>query len=123
MTQEQIDQTVGHVEQTMTATARHDAASNSWPAPTVEFFTLTTFGFVLLTLSLCTVLLWKRESDPLQILRLFGIIVIICMSALLLFVGYDEGQLTPIVGLFGAIAGYLLGKDNSSSGGKPAGSG
>ena len=33
------------------------------------------------------------------------------VSALLLVVGYSNEQLTPIVGLFGAIAGYLLGKD------------
>lgn len=34
------------------------------------------------------------------------------MSSLLLVVGYSNDQLTPIVGLFGAIAGYLLGKDS-----------
>ncbi len=32
-------------------------------------------------------------------------------SALLLGMGYSNKQLTPNVRLFGAIAGYLLGKD------------
>jgi len=43
-------------------------------------------------------------------LRAFGILSIICVSAVLLVVGYNNEQLTPSVGLFGAIAGYLLGK-------------
>jgi hypothetical protein len=30
-------------------------------------------------------------------------------------VGYSNEQLTPIIGLFGAVAGYLLGKDPGRS--------
>ncbi|MEP7311820.1 MAG: hypothetical protein ABI859_04515 [Pseudomonadota bacterium] len=44
-------------------------------------------------------------------LRVFGVVIIVSLSALLLIVGFSNDQLTPIVGLFGAIAGYLLGKD------------
>ena len=58
-------------------------------------------------------LLWKKGASGAHILRVFGIITILGFSALLLFVGYSNTQLTPIVGLFGAIAGYLLGKDSN----------
>ena len=36
------------------------------------------------------------------------------MSSILLVTGYNKDQLTPIVGLFGAISGYLLGKESES---------
>lgn len=89
------------------------AGGHTWSPDMVQFLTIATFAFLSLTLILCTVLLWRRNATGQQILRVFGIITIIGLSALLLFVGYSNEQLTPIVGLFGAIAGYLLGKDAS----------
>ena len=61
------------------------------------------------------VLLWRSGAPPHQVLRVFGVITILGFSALLLVVGYNNEQLTPIVGLFGAIAGYLLGKDSKTN--------
>jgi len=40
------------------------------------------------------------------------VVIIVGLSALLLVAGFSNDQLTPIVGLFGAIAGYLLGKES-----------
>ena len=45
-----------------------------------------------------------------------GVLAILAFSALLLVVGYSNEQLTPIIGLFGAIAGYLLGKETKGGG-------
>jgi hypothetical protein len=42
---------------------------------------------------------------------MFGLTMILCLSAFLMVTGYGQAKLTPIIGLFGAIAGYLLGKD------------
>jgi hypothetical protein len=42
------------------------------------------------------------------VIRALGIISIL---GLLLIVGYSNERLTPIIGLFGAIAGYLVGRD------------
>ena len=89
------------------------AHSGTWTPEMVKFLTLSTFAFMSLTLILCTALLWRKGASGANILRVFGIISIIGLSALLLFVGYSNEQLTPIVGLFGAIAGYLLGKDSA----------
>jgi hypothetical protein len=61
-------------------------------------------------------LLWRSRAQPHQVLRVFGILTIVALSALLLVVGYSNEQLTPIIGLFGAIAGYLLGKDSQTIG-------
>ena len=52
--------------------------------------------------------------SSLGILKLFGILSIIGMSSILLVTGYDKDQLTPVVGLFGAISGYLLGKESEN---------
>ena len=86
-------------------------ASQPWSPSLVKFLSSSILLFSVLALVLCTVLLWRRNSDAPEILKIFGIISIISLSALLLIVGFDNEQLTPIVGLFGAIAGYLLGKD------------
>jgi|GEM_PF-3272262 len=68
-----------------------------------------TFGALLLGVSL----LWRHKAKDAQILHVMGVITIIGVSAFLLVVGYSNEQLTPIIGLFGAIAGYLLGKESN----------
>ena len=104
------------------AQASFDAATASapwvqpWSQELVRFLATSVLGFSALALVISAALLWRAAATPPQILRVTGVISIVTFSALLLVVGYDNQQLTPIVGLFGAIAGYLLGKDSSSSG-------
>ncbi len=93
------------------------AAAQPWSQDLVMSLAVAVLLFAALALVLSTVLLWKKDAGPAHVLRIFGIITIIGLSALLLIVGYDNDQLTPIVGLFGAIAGYLLGKDTPTAGG------
>lgn len=82
-----------------------------WSPELVRFLSVSILIFTLCSLVLCAVLLWRSKAPGFHVLRVFGVITIIGVSALLLVVGYSNEQLTPIVGLFGAIAGYLLGKD------------
>lgn len=82
-----------------------------WSQELVQFLSIGVLGFTCVALILATVLLWRSDASPHHVLRVFGIVSILGFSALLLVIGYDNEQLTPIVGLFGAIAGYLLGKD------------
>lgn len=82
-----------------------------WTPDLVQFLAVGVLGFSGVALVLATALLWRSGAPPHQVLRVFGVITIIAFAALLLVVGYNNEQLTPIVGLFGAIAGYLLGKD------------
>jgi hypothetical protein len=86
-----------------------------WSEEIVKFLSLSVLIFTCIVLLLSTLLLLRSGALPRQILKVFGIILIIGFSALLLVVGYSNEQLTPIVGLFGAIAGYLLGKDSPTS--------
>jgi hypothetical protein len=82
-----------------------------WSPDLVRFLSVSVLLFTFLALLLSAVLLWRQKSPGTSVLRIFGIITIIGMSAVLLVVGYSNSQLTPIIGLFGAIAGYLLGRD------------
>ena len=86
-----------------------------WSPELVQFLAIGVLGFSCVALIMATALLWRSGAPPHQVLRVFGIITILGFSALLLVVGYNNEQLTPIVGLFGAIAGYLLGKDSKSN--------
>jgi hypothetical protein len=83
-----------------------------WSPDLVQFLAIGVLGFSCVALIMATVLLWRVSAPPQQVLRIFGVITILGFSALLLVVGYSNEQLTPIVGLFGAVAGYLLGKDS-----------
>ncbi|WP_305041546.1 hypothetical protein [Geoalkalibacter sp.] len=85
-----------------------------WSHELVSFLSISILVFSLIALIMATILLWRTSAQPSQILRVFGILTIIGFSAFLLVVGYSNEQLTPIIGLFGAIAGYLLGKDSKA---------
>jgi hypothetical protein len=89
-----------------------------WTPDLVRFLSVSILGFSVVALIMVTALLWRSERTPQEVLRIFGIMAIIGVSALLLVAGYSNDQLTPIVGLFGAIAGYLLGKDPATKKGE-----
>jgi hypothetical protein len=89
-------------------------ANQPWSPEMVKFLTISILGFTCIALLMAAVLLWRSNASGDQVLKVFGVISILVFSALLLVVGYDLNQLTPIIGLFGAIAGYLLGKDTKT---------
>lgn len=101
-----------------------------WSPSLVTNLAWLILGFTLVVVCLATFLLRKNDANGQMTLKVFGLTLIISMSALLLIVGYGKDQLTPIIGLFGAIAGYLLGKETAGpaaarpvpkeTGGKPA---
>jgi hypothetical protein len=67
------------------------------------------FGFIVLFMQFT---LLKRTGNPLpdDILRLFTVTIIIVGTLALIAVGYSAQQISPALGLFGTILGYLLGK-------------
>lgn len=88
------------------------AHAQPWSAELVIYLSTSILLVTALALVLGSVLMWKRANSSQDILRLYGVVIIVGLSALLLVTGFSNEQLTPIVGLFGAIAGYLLGKDS-----------
>jgi hypothetical protein len=69
----------------------------------------------VIVLVLATALLWRAKAEADQVVKVLGVLLVIGLSAGLLVVGYSHEQVTPIIGLFGAIVGYLLGKDTHKS--------
>jgi hypothetical protein len=57
----------------------------------------------------------KNGKDPIDILKTFGIPLIVASSALIVVTGLGMDTLTPVIGLLGTIAGYLLGQKENSN--------
>lgn len=87
-----------------------------WSPSLVIYLATSILIVTALALVLGTFLMWKKSTNGQDVLRLYGVVIIVGLSALLLVVGFSNDQLTPIVGLFGAIAGYLLGKESPKDG-------
>jgi hypothetical protein len=113
-------QTLGKAQTAVDGLSNTTNWTQPWSPGLVQFLAVSVLGFSCLVLAISAVLLWRARASGLQVLRVAGVISILAFSALLLVVGYDNQQLTPIIGLFGAIAGYLLGKDSPPSQGNEA---
>jgi hypothetical protein len=93
-------------------------------APTPGSHFLSTFegelalvivGLTVLVLLALAVLLWKKEASADDSIRAFALVLIILGTILLICAGYSNDQIAPAVGLFGTLAGYLLGRKGSQS--------
>lgn len=80
---------------------------------------LTRFEFWLSLLILCFgalvvgvqfALLRKRAFDGNDILKVFGVTLIVVGTLFLIAAGFGDKQIAPAMGLFGTLAGYLLGR-------------
>jgi hypothetical protein len=59
-------------------------------------------------------LLKQSGSKPADILRVFSLTLIIVGTIFALTSGFDSQQIAPAIGLFGTLAGYLLGRHQST---------
>jgi hypothetical protein len=84
---------------------------SAWNQELVTNLSIGVLVFAGVVLIAASVLLCRQRATAGEVMRFFGIVLIITFSTLLVIVGYSNEQLTPIIGLFGAIAGYLLGKE------------
>lgn len=55
-------------------------------------------------------ILWKRASSPDEATRAYALILILIGTMVLICAGYSNDQIAPAMGLFGTVAGYLLGR-------------
>ena len=85
-----------------------------WSATNAMTMSTVLLIFFLLVMGLATYLI-KHGQQANVILRLFGTLLIIAVSAFLVVAGYDDKQIAPVIGLLGTIAGYVLGKDSSKN--------
>ncbi len=81
---------------------------------TGEFrLTAVIFLFGLIAMGVFYMLLRHERATP-YTMRIFVIIILIFGTLLIVSSAYSTDQIAPIVGFFGTIAGYLLGKTERS---------
>lgn len=71
--------------------------------------TMVICAFGLLALVVFFALVKSNRADPFT-LRIFVVIILVFGTLLVVSSAYTTAQIAPIVGFFGTIAGYLLGK-------------
>jgi hypothetical protein len=59
-------------------------------------------------LSIWMILKYIKTSNKESLMRLVGIVIILFMAGFITITTNQQEQLTPIIGLLGAIAGYFL---------------
>jgi hypothetical protein len=75
-----------------------------------ERVTLYVLAFGLVCLLAQTALLWRARSSAEEIMRNMSVTLVVTLGICALVVGYDQQQISPIIGLFGTIIGFLLGQ-------------
>jgi hypothetical protein len=61
-------------------------------------------------------LLSRTRATATEILRIYGVTLILVGSLFLITAGFSSNQISPVSGLFGTVAGYLLGKTSNREG-------
>ena len=76
---------------------------------------LLVFSLIIFAIEAFVIRAAKRAWAPANIVRLFGLTLIVLVAALLVVAGYGNDQISPVMGLLGVIAGYLLGQTKANS--------
>ncbi|MDR3089003.1 MAG: hypothetical protein LBU39_04200 [Desulfobulbaceae bacterium] len=71
------------------------------------------FGLVAL---ICVTCLMRKNHNKTDLLRPFGLILIVVMAVILVVAGFTREQMAQVVGLLGTLAGYLLGSGERHAG-------
>ena len=82
-------------------------------------FSLLVFALVLIGIEAYIIKNAQKPWLPMNIVRLIGLTLILCLAAFLVIAGYGKEQISAVIGLLGVIAGYLLGANggNNNNGG------
>jgi len=102
-----VNQVQAKVTQSQTAVESSNSSS-LWTAELATTLGFSVLGFGLLVLFVLAYLL-NKGHDSSSLLRLCALPLIIVSAVFLVVVGYSQEQITPVIGLLGTIAGYLLG--------------
>lgn len=109
-----------------TANANNVPAANTIPitGPQGAFLSneeilqsLTFIGFGIIVLLIEFILLWRANATSEQILKVIGVTLIIIGALLSISSGFNTQQIATAMGLFGTLAGYLLGKNEGNNNG------
>lgn len=99
---------VSESKESVPSTNEVKTVSNTWSSSLVMILggMVLLFGLGMLVVAL---FMLKHGMSTHGIIRLNGLVLVIISSIFLVIVGYSQEQISPVMGLLGAIAGYLLG--------------
>lgn len=71
---------------------------------------IVVIGLGLAVIMALSVILYKKDATADSAIRAYALILIITGTIVLICAGYSNDQIAPAMGLFGTVAGYLLGR-------------
>lgn len=87
------------------------------PAPAANFLSSSEGQLALIIVGLgavvmiaLTFVLWKKTATAEDAIRAYALVLILVGTIVLICAGYSNDQIAPAMGLFGTVAGYLLGR-------------
>lgn len=95
--------------------ATQNQQSQPWDASLVKFLTVSVLAFGLIVIGIMAVLV-LRKSQTGDVLRLFTVPMVIVAAVFLVVTGFSSSQITPVIGLLGTLAGYVLGVQSQKAG-------
>src|SRR6266545_2729238 len=75
-------------------------------------FSCAVLVFGLLLIAIQALLVMRKSITASAAFKLIGLTMVITAGLFVIPAGFSQNQMTPLMGLLGAIAGYLLGKDS-----------
>lgn len=90
-------------------------ADQPWNGPLVKFLTISVLAFGLIVIIIMAILVLKQSQTG-DVLRLFTVPMVIVAAVFLVVTGFSNAQITPVIGLLGTLAGYVLGVQSQKSG-------
>ena len=79
-----------------------------WSPELVKFLTVSVLIFGIAVIITMAFLVLKKSQTG-EVLRLFTVPMVIVAAVFLVVTGFSNAQITPVIGLLGTLAGYILG--------------
>lgn len=99
------------------APARPESGKQSdsgWMSARELVLSFAVLGFGLILGVQQTLVIMRRPHTAQDILRLFGLSSIVISTLFIITAGYGSEQIAPAMGLFGTVAGYILGRSEKT---------
>jgi hypothetical protein len=98
-----------------TAHTIEKVASNSYLTSKEWALSIAVLLFGALVVTAEYLVIRSQRPGPAAVLKIFGITLIIIGTLFALTAGFSSEQIAPAMGLFGTVAGYLLGRAASAA--------
>jgi hypothetical protein len=85
-----------------------------------NFLSISILLFGLFTIGLLLFFIRKNTENNIYMFKLLGVMFIGTITVFLIPAGFSNEQITPIVGLLGTLAGYLVGSSTNLNNNKPS---